>query len=96
VNTRNGFTYVANIFILTAALLLFIATSNQVMQFRVLSIGAVCIGSVTSLYYVFTINEPKLTKAALECEEAYKVARGISEKNKNTKGKSAGDWLGEA
>jgi len=61
VNTRNGFTYIANIVILVFALTLFLFVSNQRLQFRVMAITAMAVGAVTSMFYVCTINEPKLS-----------------------------------
>ena len=55
---RNGFTYAANIFILALALALFATVSDQILQFRILGITAVCVGACTSLFYVCIVKEP--------------------------------------
>ena len=73
---RNGFTYAANIFVLALALTLFATVSNQVTQFRIMSIVCVCLGITTTLFYIVIINEPLLTKKAIEREEKYKRAIG--------------------
>ena len=73
---RNGFTYAANIFVLALALILFATVSSQVEQFRIMSIVCVCLGITTTLFYVVTINEPLLTKNAIEREANYKKAIG--------------------
>ena len=98
---RNGFTYAANIFVLALALILFVTISNQVEQFRIMSIVCVCLGITTTLFYVVKINEPMLTKKAIEREANYKIAIGQVEtketsKSEAKKGKTAGDWLKEA
>ena len=73
---RNGFTYAANIFVLALALILFATVSSQVEQFRIMSIVCVCLGITTTLFYVVTINEPLLSKKAIEREANYKKAIG--------------------
>ena len=73
---RNGFTYVANIFVLALALLLFFTVANQVAQFRVMSLVCVCLGAATTLFYVAMVREPYLSKKAIECEANYKKALG--------------------
>ena len=55
---RNGFTYAANIFVLSLALILFVTISSQVTQFRLMGIICVCLGAVTTTFYVSTIKEP--------------------------------------
>ena len=73
---RNGFTYAANIFVLALALTLFATVSNQVAQFRIMSIVCVCLGITTTLFYIVIINEPLLSKKAIEREANYKKAIG--------------------
>ena len=55
---RNGFTYAANIFVLSLALVLFVTISSPVTQFRIMGIVCVCLGALTTLFYVSTIKEP--------------------------------------
>ena len=57
-NYRNGFTFVANIFILTLALILFATVKSKTTQFRILSLCAVGFGALTTLFYVSTVTEP--------------------------------------
>ena len=99
-NYRNGFTFVANIFILTLALILFATVSNKTTQFRILGLSAVGLGAISTLFYVSTVREPQLTKIAIQREAAYKKALGQEEKKEikgeQKKGKTAGDWLKEA
>jgi len=62
VNGRNGFTYIANITILTISLIFFIAFSNSTLQFTLLSLIAVSIGTISTLMYSINIKEEILTK----------------------------------
>ena len=55
---RNGFTYAANIFVLSLALVLFVTISNQVTQFRLMGIIAVSLGAAATLFYVSVVKEP--------------------------------------
>lgn len=64
-NNRNGFTYAANITVLSLALLFFIIIDNNIDQFRYLIFSTVALGVVSSLFFMFTINEPKLTQQAV-------------------------------
>jgi len=61
-NNRNGFTFAANIVILVFALIFFQVVSNSIKQFRYLCFIALGLGSLTSLFYMFSINEPRLSK----------------------------------
>ena len=82
---RNGFTYAANIFVLSLALILFVTIGNQTTQFRILGITCVCLGAVTTSFYVSKITEPSLSKLAVEREAAYKQALGqVDIKNANS------------
>jgi Na+/melibiose symporter-like transporter len=62
--SRNTFTYVANVSVLLAALLLFIFIDNKLMQFRILAMIIVVIGAITTSFYIITIREPYLVKEA--------------------------------
>lgn len=73
---RNGFTYAANIFVLSLALVLFVTISSQVTQFRILGLTCVGLGSTTTLFYIMTIKEPALSAIAIEREANYKKALG--------------------
>jgi hypothetical protein len=48
--------------VLSIALVLFAVMKNPITQFRVLGILIVCGGAVSSLFYIFTLREPKLVK----------------------------------
>jgi Na+/melibiose symporter-like transporter len=60
VASRNTFTFFANIFVLLVALLLFIVVENKFMQFRILASVVVVIGTISTIFYIFTIKEPYL------------------------------------
>lgn len=49
---RNGFTYAANIFVLSLALVLFVTISSQVTQFRIMCLVCVGLGACTTLFYI--------------------------------------------
>lgn len=97
---RNGFTYAANICVLSLALILFATIQNQVTQFRILGVMCVVLGALTTLFYIFIVKENHLSQLADEREAQYKQALGNSTEKKKAetekKGKSAGDWLCEA
>eukprot|EP01017_Pseudomicrothorax_dubius_P025936 TRINITY_DN2851_c0_g2_i2.p1 TRINITY_DN2851_c0_g2~~TRINITY_DN2851_c0_g2_i2.p1 ORF type:complete len:468 (-),score=83.59 TRINITY_DN2851_c0_g2_i2:79-1482(-) len=61
-NLRNTFTYVANIFVLVFALLLFIIVSEPRKQFEYLAYVVIGIGAFTSIFFLSGVNEPSLTK----------------------------------
>ena len=72
VNNRNGFTYGANITILTIALILFSVMTDAVDQFRILCFCALGLGLSTTTFYLFTIREVKLETLANEYDALYK------------------------
>ena len=72
VNNRNGFTYGANITILTIALVLFSVMTDAINEFRILCFCALGLGLSTSTFYLCTIKEVKLEKEAKEYDEKYK------------------------
>jgi len=71
INNRNGFTYAANIFMLSFSLVLFIFIKDPVKQFRILALVCVGLGACTTLFYVSTIKEVSLTEIANDKEKAY-------------------------
>ena len=72
VNNRNGFTFAANITILSFALILFNTVDDKILQFRYLCLIAMSIGAFSSIFFMLTINEPRLTKEAKEYDAIYK------------------------
>jgi Na+/melibiose symporter-like transporter len=51
-NTRNGFTYAANITVLTCALIMFLTVNDKIKQFRYICFFSLTIGLLTSLFYL--------------------------------------------
>jgi Na+/melibiose symporter-like transporter len=101
-NNRNGFTFAANIVILSFALLFFHVVNDSINQFRYLCFLALGLGSFSSFFYMFTINEPKLSNLALELDAEYKgisidEAKGSKNNEKGNQGgrkvKTIGDWM---
>jgi Na+/melibiose symporter-like transporter len=99
-NNRNGFTYAANITVLSFALLLFLTVSDAVLQFRYLCLISLTLGLFSSLFYIIQIKEVKLSEEAKHFDHEYKritmgekAAESI-EKNKELaeKAKTGKDW----
>lgn len=59
---RNGFTYIANIFVLSLSTVLFLVISSNRLQFQILGLVCVGLGSITTLFYICTVKEPQLSK----------------------------------
>ena len=55
---RNGFTYAANIFVLSLALVLFVTIKSQIIQFRVMAVICVTLGAFTTFFYITVVKEP--------------------------------------
>jgi hypothetical protein len=62
VNNRNGLTYMANISILSVALVLFIVIENPALVFSILTILALSFGSCATLFYILKIKENTLSQ----------------------------------
>lgn len=61
-NQRNTFTYIANLFVLGFAVFLFEILNDAFLQFKVLALGSLGLGIVSSFVFLFTVNEKQLTK----------------------------------
>jgi Na+/melibiose symporter-like transporter len=72
VNSRNSFTYIANITVLSISLVLFVVVSSPTTCFTLLCLICIVVGSMSSLFYSLNIKENTLTKEALELEAAYR------------------------
>jgi Na+/melibiose symporter-like transporter len=72
VNNRNGFTYAANIVVLSSALIVFIASDNTVTQFRILCAICLISGCCTTGFYMSNIREVKLSNEAKYYDKLYK------------------------
>lgn len=64
INSRNGFTYAANIAMLSFSMVLFIFEKHAMMQFRVLGITCVLLGLISTFFYLFHIKETRLSSEA--------------------------------
>ena len=71
INSRNGFSYTANIFVLALAFVLFSQIDNSVTQFRILSETCIFSGLFASTIFLTVIKENKLTELALQREAKY-------------------------
>jgi Na+/melibiose symporter-like transporter len=73
VSSRNTFTFIANISVLLIALVLFQVVKDGVWQYRILAIIVVSLGTLTSLFYMFTIKEPYLVGEAKRLQKEFKM-----------------------
>jgi len=60
INNRNGFTYAANITILTSALTIFAVMREPIWEFRIMTFIALGLGTCSSVFYMSVIREVKL------------------------------------
>ena len=102
VNNRNGFTYMANITVLVAALILFVSIPKPTVVFSVLTCTCLGIGFCTTMFYVMTIKELPLSKIASEMEEQRREKinneQGVTKlemKKQLKSGKQWSDWIKE-
>ena len=58
---RNGFTYIANIFVLGLSLIFFFTIDSSTTQFRLLGIVCVGLGACTTIYYGMQVKEVSLS-----------------------------------
>jgi len=106
VNNRNGFTYIANITVLSFALLMFLAVDDPIHQFRYLCFMCLGLGFFASSFYMYWIREVPLSESAVKYDKAYKEAvmgkealeqmlKNEEDKSKKTVSKDWKAWLGE-
>jgi len=72
VNGRNIFTYLANIFMLTLSLILFLTIPSASFTFTLLTLICLVIGGMTTIFFIVLIRERKLSEEALELDKKYK------------------------
>lgn len=65
-NMRNTFTFLANLLILLTGFFLFLFLSQPVLEFSALSLCALLVGLVSSLFFIVRIDEPRLEAEAKE------------------------------
>ena len=75
VSSRNTFTFIANISVLSLALIIFQIISDGIWQYRVLAIIVVSVGTLTSLFYISTIKEPYLVSEAKRLQKEFKMTQ---------------------
>ena len=110
INTKNAFTYAANVFILTLGLIMFATKAEDgtslreqsLHDFRIVTFIGLAIGLCTTMFYIVAIREVPLTEAAVECQIKYNSTTLTSEKSTtstssgtSTSGKDWRAWLGE-
>lgn len=64
ISLRNGFSFIANVLVLLAALIVFATVSDQILQFRILCLMLGGLGFLTSAFYILTLKEPYLVREA--------------------------------
>jgi Na+/melibiose symporter-like transporter len=79
VNNRNGFTYIANISVLSLSLILFLLIPTSTTCFTILCITCLTGGLVTTIFYSYQIRETKLSSAAKELEDLYRQSLTMTE-----------------
>ena len=73
--SRNTFTFIANIAVLCVALFLFTVLSDGIWQYRILAIIVVSVGTLSSLFYMFTLKEPYLVGEAKRLQKEFKLTQ---------------------
>ena len=73
VASRNTFTFIANIAVLTMALVIFAIVSDGVWQYRILAIVIVSVGICSSIFYLATLKEPYLVGEAKRLQKEFKL-----------------------
>ena len=71
ISLRNGFSFIANVFVLTISLICFAVVPDPIMQFRIIVMIVSTLGLMTSLFYIFTIREPYLSSEAKKLEREH-------------------------
>jgi len=69
---RNTFTYLANLYVLTAAFIIFLSIDHGFTQFRILSFASIGLGFFTSIIFLVSVNEKRLTNDCLKVKKMMK------------------------
>jgi len=72
-NSRNTFTYIANLSVLGFAVVLFEVLNDAFLQFKTLALGALGLGFVASLIFMMTVNEKQLTQDCKDIKKQLKL-----------------------
>lgn len=68
VNSKNGFTYAAYIFVLVVFAILILVIENDLWLYRILCFIIIGVGILTSIFYTYVIEEVRLSKEAIDCD----------------------------
>jgi Na+/melibiose symporter-like transporter len=66
---RNTFSYIANVYVLIVAFIIFLVVKGAYYQFTLLGFLSVGLGFMTSMFFLFTVNEKKLVN---DCQQLKK------------------------
>lgn len=77
-NFRNTFTYIANLYVLLLAFILFLTLNCDYTQFTILSLASVGLGFLTSIFFLVTVREKKITEGCRQIKKEFKKQHRIS------------------
>ena len=75
-NLRNTFTFIANLWVLLFAFVLFALVDDKRLKFQILAQGTLVLGALTSIFFMLTIREKSLTRACRKLAKQYKQEFG--------------------
>ena len=65
-NLRNSFTFIANLTVLSLGLIIFSIMNNSTLEINLISYIVIILGTLTSIFFIWKINEVKLVE---ECQD---------------------------
>lgn len=65
-NLRNSFAFIANLIVLILGLIIFSSMADRSLEISLISYIVVIVGAITSIFFIFKIDEPRLSEAALQ------------------------------
>ena len=89
VGLRNGFTYISNLCTLLVAIVYILLIDDQILTFRLLAYTLTLIGLFTSLFFIFSVPEARLSQEALTYDRAYRLANGGKSNNDENKNRQS-------
>ena len=72
VNGKNGFTFIAYITVMIVGFIIFIIDKDPISQFRYFIVTIGLLNVAGSLIFIFSIDEPKLSKLARDLDDDFK------------------------
>lgn len=72
-NLRNTFTFIANLWVLLFAFILFAIVDDKKLKFQILAQGTLILGVLTSIFFMVTIREKQLTRACRKLAKEYRM-----------------------